>query len=210
MTIQSRRHGNCQEIIATLQEPFKAWVSFVEINAENPQWTAVLKAINPNKEKADIICGYASGTFKIHEKNYCAQEKEILAIKNGMMTFKIHHLPKRFLIRTDTNLAGFLKSDLPKAMSQSEIQRLHAWFGEWQFKIEHVKGKENCLPNAVTREMAYKCRSKIIPRQEDKKRMPPMQEANGKASRYLGEKPATMLQHTNNQNVTYGPSYSLF
>lgn len=102
------------------------------------------------------------------------------------MTFKIHHLPKRFLIRTDTNLAGFLKSDLPKVMSQSKIQRLQAWFGEWQFKIEHVEGKENCLPNALTREMAYKCRSKIIPRQEDKKRMPPMQEANGKASRYLG------------------------
>lgn len=125
----------------------------LETDASDSHWSGVLKAINPEQEKTERICGYASRTFKASEKNYCALEKEIVATKNSI-TFKIHLLPKIFLIRTDSNFSGFWKSNLHKAMNQTKMQRWQAWFSEWQFKVEHIQGKLNCLPDALTREMA--------------------------------------------------------
>lgn len=102
----------------------QSWVLgevILETDASDSHWSGVLKAISPKEEKIERIRGYASGTFKAGEKNYCTLEKEIVAIKNSMMTFKILLLPKVFLVRIDSNFMGFLKSELDKAMNQSKM-----------------------------------------------------------------------------------------
>ncbi|XXG57544.1 hypothetical protein AAC387_Pa03g4671 [Persea americana] len=40
-------------------------------------------------------------------------------------------------------------------MNQAKMRRWQAWFSEWNFKVEHVKGIENSLPDALTREMIF-------------------------------------------------------
>ena len=75
----------------------------LETDASNNHWGAVLKTDLEN------ICRYSSGTFKPAEKNYHSNEKELLAIKNGIAKFTFFSLPKKFKVRSNnTQVNGFI------------------------------------------------------------------------------------------------------
>jgi hypothetical protein len=62
--------------------------------------------------------------FKDAEKNYHSNEKEFLAVKNGIKKFEIYLAPKRFLVRTDNkNFTSFLKRKLDRSISRGRLLR---------------------------------------------------------------------------------------
>jgi len=93
--------------------------------------------------------------FKDAEKNYLSNEKEFLAVKNGIKKFKIYLAPKRFLARTNNkNFTSFLKHKLDSSISCGRLLRWQLWFNQFQFDTAHIGGTKNCLPNTLTRELA--------------------------------------------------------
>jgi hypothetical protein len=44
-------------------------------------------------EGPELICGYASGTFKTAEQNYHSNEKELLALINTIKRFQVYLIP---------------------------------------------------------------------------------------------------------------------
>jgi len=123
----------------------------VETDASEKYWGGVLKAKkNDNREH---VCRYANGCFKPAEINYHSNEKELLALKRSFSKFHFFILPVKFLVRTDnTNVKAYIFNKLP---STPEYKRRHRWqqyFQEYQFEIEHIKGKHNYLADFLSRE----------------------------------------------------------
>jgi hypothetical protein len=94
--------------------------------------------------------------FKDAEKNYHSNEKEFLAVKNGIKKFEIYLAPKRFLVRTDNkNFTSFLKRKLDRSISRGRLLRGQLWFNQFEFDTEHIAGTKNCLPDTLTQELVY-------------------------------------------------------
>jgi hypothetical protein len=74
--------------------PAKDDFIILETDASDEYWSAILKArLTDGTER---LCKYSSGTFKDAEKNYHSNEKEYLAVKNGIKKFEIYLAPKQF------------------------------------------------------------------------------------------------------------------
>ena len=132
----------------------------VETDASDKYWGGVLKAQKGDKE---YICRYANGSFKPAEVNYHSNEKELLALKRSFSKFHFFILPVRFLVRTDnTNVKAYIFNKLP---STPEYKRRHRWqqyFQEYQFDIEHIKGKNNHLADFLSREANDSLRGELF------------------------------------------------
>nr|UCJ01189.1 putative reverse transcriptase [Strawberry vein banding virus] len=127
----------------------------IECDASDDHWGAVLKAKLP--EGKEVICRYASGTFKPAEKNYHSNEKEILSIIKAIKAFRAYILPYKFLVRTDnTNAAYFVRTNIAGDYKQSRLVRWQMALREYSFDIEHVSGQKNVLADIMTREFAGK------------------------------------------------------
>lgn len=71
----------------------------IETDASDKYWGGILKSQPP--EGPELICGYASGTFKPAEQNYHSNEKELLALINTIKRFSVYLIPVQFTARTD-------------------------------------------------------------------------------------------------------------
>jgi hypothetical protein len=63
----------------------------IETDASDKYWGGILKA--QPMEGPELICGYASGTFKTAEQNYHSNEKELLALINTIKRFQVYLIP---------------------------------------------------------------------------------------------------------------------
>ena len=122
----------------------------VETDASERYWGGVLEA---KKGDTEHSCRYANVSFKPAEVNYHSNEKELLGLKRSFDKFHFFILPVRFLVRTDdTNVKAYIFNKLP---CTPEYKRRHRWqqyFQEYQFDIEHIKGKNNYLADFLSRE----------------------------------------------------------
>ena len=92
----------------------------LETDASDNHWGAVLKTY---QEK---IWRYASATFKLAEKNYHNNEKELLAIKNEIAKFTFFLLLKKFKVRSDnTQVKGFIFNKLSNLPQYKRLIRWH-------------------------------------------------------------------------------------
>jgi hypothetical protein len=97
----------------------------IETDASGEYWGGVLKAVNSEKE---LICRYASGSFKDAEKNYHSNEKEYLAVIRVINKFSIYLTPVKFLVRTDNrNFTYFLRIKLQGDNKQGRLVRWQQW-----------------------------------------------------------------------------------
>lgn len=100
------------------------------------------------------MCGYASGEFLSHQKNYFPAEKETLAIFKGIQKFEIYLAPVKFLIRTDSmSFRYFLNAKISKQLARGRLLAWKMWFQMYNFDVEWVPGNSNMLADALTREM---------------------------------------------------------
>ena len=102
-----------------------------------------------NEEK---IVQYASGIWSKSEKNYSTIEKEVKAAWNCVSKFSIHLVNKCFLLTTDARALDKVLSKEIKNPEDAKFARWQALFANFTFKVEHIKGSENCLPDFLSRE----------------------------------------------------------
>ena len=95
---------------------------------------------------------FASGVWNKAEKNYAPIEKEVKATWNCVSKFSIHLANKFFLLRTDAKALDKVISKEIKNPEDAKFARWQALFANFTFKVEHIKGSENCLPDFLSRE----------------------------------------------------------
>ena len=92
--------------------------------------------------------GYAGRAFNPAEKNYHTTDKELLAVVFGIQYFKVYLTGVPFEIHTD-------HAALRQILTSRDLEGRRArWVGflqEYDFTPYHIKGKDNVIPDALSR-----------------------------------------------------------
>lgn len=127
----------------------------IETDASKEYWGAVSKAKTETNEE---LRRYTSGSFQGSELNYHSNEKEYLAVKKAIRKFAIYVISKKFIVRTDNkNFGYFLRTNIAGDYKQGRLIRWQQWFNHYNFSVEHIEEKRNCLADTLSREFANKC-----------------------------------------------------
>ena len=84
------------------------------------------------------LVAYESRKMKDHEQRYSAYDLELTTVVHGLQIRRHYLLGKRFMLRTDhSSLTSYFKQpDLNACQA-----RWNAFLSEFDFDIQHVKGK---------------------------------------------------------------------
>ena len=78
-------------------------------------------------------------------------EKEVKAAWNCISKFEFYLINKSFLLRIDASASQkVLTKDIKKA-GEAKFAKWQALFTNFNFRVEHIKGKYNNLPNFLIR-----------------------------------------------------------
>ena len=133
--------------LPTLQIPSHG-KRILHTDASNKYWSAVLlEEINGKKG----LCGYKSGKFKDLESHYHSIFKEILAVKNSIQKFEFHLISHHFLIEFDMSTFPHMLNLKKKTIPNAQLLRWSQWFSQYIFTFKHIKGKDNIIPDMLTR-----------------------------------------------------------
>ncbi|KAE9243572.1 hypothetical protein PF004_g6070 [Phytophthora fragariae] len=104
-------------------------------------------------EGRERVVGYQSRQMKPADKNYPVHGKELLAMRNALIKFRVYLLGEQtFAVYTD-------HSSLRTAMKSPHIsQRTARWlsfFAEYNFVVHYKPGKNNILADALSRRPDY-------------------------------------------------------
>lgn len=94
---------------------------------------------------------YASRTLNDHEKNYSTTEKELLAIVWAVGYFRPYIYGKQFELATDHQPLVWLHTKTKGKDINPRLQRWLLKLGEYNFKINYIKGKENKVADFMSR-----------------------------------------------------------
>lgn len=94
---------------------------------------------------------YASRTLNKHETNYATVEKELLAIVWGVKYFRPYIYGREFDLESDHQPLKWLMSKYSGRDISPRLQRYLIDLGEYQFKIEYIKGKCNYIADFLSR-----------------------------------------------------------
>jgi hypothetical protein len=98
-------------------------------------------------ENRFVIC-YESRKLKEYEKNYAIHDLELAAIVHDLKKWRHYLMGRRFELRTDHNSLKYL-FDQPTLNARQS--RWLEFMCEYDFEIKHIKGKENKVPDALSR-----------------------------------------------------------
>ena len=98
-------------------------------------------------QKGHVI-SYESRKLKTHENNYTTYHLEMVAIIHALKMWRHHLISKRFLLMFD-NIS--LKYLFDQQNLNARQARWLAFLSEYDFKIKHIKGKENKVADALSR-----------------------------------------------------------
>ena len=93
---------------------------------------------------------YHSAKFNKHQKNYSTVEKELLAIINSIQKFR-HYLQgssQPLSVFTDHNPLTFLQRN---KFTNQRLLRWSLMLQPYAIQINHIKGSDNCLADALSR-----------------------------------------------------------
>jgi hypothetical protein len=94
-----------------------------------------------------VIC-YESRKMKDHEKNYETHDLYLAAIVHALRKWRHYLMGKRFQLRTDHNSLKYLFDQSTLNARQS---RWLEFLCEYDFDINHIKGKENKVVDALNK-----------------------------------------------------------
>lgn len=95
------------------------------------------------------IISYGSAKFKPNERRLHVNEQECLALIWATAHFRPYLEDKPFTVRTDSRCLTWLNKFKD---SRAKLTRWALQLQEFNFKIEHVKGTENQLPDLLSRQ----------------------------------------------------------
>jgi hypothetical protein len=93
---------------------------------------------------------YESRKLNEHEVNYVTHDLELAAIVHALKMWRHYLLGRKFVLMTDHYGLRYL-FDQPKLNARQA--RWMALLSEFDFKIKHIKGKENKVAVAISRSM---------------------------------------------------------
>jgi hypothetical protein len=96
-----------------------------------------------------VVC-YESRKLKKHEKNYATHDLELAVIIHALRKWRHYLMGKRFELRTNHNSLKYL-FDQP-TLNARKIRWLD-FLCEYDFDINHIKGKENKVADALSRKV---------------------------------------------------------
>jgi hypothetical protein len=96
-----------------------------------------------------VIC-YESRKLKEHEKNYATHDLELAAIIHTLRKWRHYLMGRRFEVRIDHNGLKCLFDQLTLNARQS---RWLEFLCEYDFDINHIKGKENKVVDALSKKV---------------------------------------------------------
>jgi len=124
------------------------WKRIQQTDASNHYWGAVLMEENGNHLD---YCGHASGEFKEAEKHYHTTFKEAFAVKNGIKKFDFHLRGFQFEVQMDNSSFPRILEFKNKMPPDPQILRLKDWFSRYDFSVKYLKGKNNLIPDFLSR-----------------------------------------------------------
>ena len=94
------------------------------------------------------VVEYGGRGLKRAELNYSTSEKELLAIVAGVQHYHEYLNGQKFIIRTDHKSLQYLQT---MKHSTGRLGRWNLLLSRYDFTIEHTKGRENVLPDTLSR-----------------------------------------------------------
>ncbi|KAG2628721.1 hypothetical protein PVAP13_3KG379700 [Panicum virgatum] len=137
-----------------LELPLDDYYFIIETDASEIGWGAILKQ-KPNKyspKTEEKICMYASGKYKLKIINNT--DRDILAVINAINAFRLYSGFKEFTVRTDCEA---ICKYYNKVNSKKSSTRRWVLFEDiitrngYKVIFEHIKGKDNTLPDIFSR-----------------------------------------------------------
>ena len=99
-------------------------------------------------DNKDCPIAFYSRSMTNAEKNYDTSQKELLAVVKAVDHFRQFLYGKEFIIKTDHHP---LTSITTKAKPSVRLGRWLSELADYAFKIEHKKGADNVLADALSR-----------------------------------------------------------
>ena len=94
------------------------------------------------------VIAYESRKLKIHEKNYETYDLELAAVIHALKMWRHHLIGRNFILMTD-NIGLECLLDLPNLNARQS--RWLDFLSEYDFETQHIKGKENKVADALSR-----------------------------------------------------------
>jgi hypothetical protein len=94
------------------------------------------------------VIGYESRKLKEHERKYSTHELELVAIVHALRMWRHYLMGKKFELRIDHNGLKYLFEQPTLNAGQT---RWLEFISEYDFDINHIKGKENKVSDALSR-----------------------------------------------------------
>jgi hypothetical protein len=101
------------------------------------------------RKEGFVIC-YESRKMKEHERNYATHDLELATIVHALRKWRHYLMGRRFKLRTYHNGLKYL-FDQP-TLNSKKIRWLE-FLCEYDFDINHIKGKENKVADALSRKV---------------------------------------------------------
>jgi hypothetical protein len=97
-----------------------------------------------------FVIYYESKNMKEHERNYDTHDLELATIVHALKKWRHYVMGRRFELRTDHNNLKYL-FDHP-TLNDRQTRWLE-FLCEYEFDINHIKGKENKVVDALSRKV---------------------------------------------------------
>jgi hypothetical protein len=108
-------------------------------------------------QNGHVIC-YESGKLNDHEINYATHDLELVAIVHALKMWRHYLMGRKFELRTDHSGLKYLLGQ----PTLNSIQTIWLEFlNEYEFDINHIKGKENKVVDALSRRVYEMCATAI-------------------------------------------------
>ena len=91
---------------------------------------------------------YESRKSKIHENNYATYDLELAVVIHALKMWHHHLISRKFILMTDNKGLKYL---LDQPNLNARQARWLSFLSEHDFEIQHIKGKENKVADALSR-----------------------------------------------------------
>lgn len=130
----------------TLQFPRGDWDFILSTDASNVGLGATLRQTDPRGRIYSIA--FASRTLTKAERNLATVERECLALVWATAKWRHYLLGRRFHVECDHKPLLWLDS---MKDTNTKLSRWVMKLSEYDFKLEHIQGKDNIVPDALSR-----------------------------------------------------------
>jgi hypothetical protein len=140
----------CQDSFNQLKELVTS-VPILKVEDPDRDFTVCVDAIKEGlggvqTQVGHVIC-YKSRKLKEHERNYVTHDLELATVLHALKMWQHYIMGRNFLLLTDNSGVKYLFNQLELNARQAKWLD---FLSEFEFKVRHIKGKENKVVDALS------------------------------------------------------------